>query len=240
MLLTGWMSTIQGFPEDFARRTEEQFQACQQRFAQAPGEVEVAVEFARASFEWAEFASQDAARAEIARSGVAAARNALTLAPDLAAGHYYLAMNLGQLARSSRRLGALRLVEDMEQLFKRAAELDPKLDYGGPDRALGVLYRDAPGWPLSIGSRKNARRHLLKAAELAPDFPENRLILIESYLAWNELALARRELQLFEKDLPRSRSLFAGAEWERDWAGWQERLQELRQRLVGGSSNRRR
>ena len=60
-------------------------------------------------------------------------------------------MNLGQLARTEY-LGALTLVKQMEQEFKAAGGLDPQFDHAGPKRNLGLLYRDAPGWPVSIGN----------------------------------------------------------------------------------------
>jgi hypothetical protein len=50
-------------------------------------------------------------------------------------------------------------------------------------RNLGLLYRDAPGWPFSIGSKRKAREWLERAAALAPDYPENQLNLAESHCA---------------------------------------------------------
>ena len=64
----------------------------------------------------------------------------------------------------------------MEADFTRARELDERYDWAGPDRNLGLLYRDAPAIG-SVGSRSKARRHLKRAVELAPQYPENRLNL---------------------------------------------------------------
>ena len=99
---------------------------------------------------------------------------------NLAPAHYYLGMNLGQLART-RGLSALRLVNQMQREFTRARDLDEHFDWAGPDRNLGLLYRDAPAFA-SIGSRSKAREHLMRAVELAPRYPENRLNLVETYL----------------------------------------------------------
>src|SRR2546421_630302 len=82
-------------------------------------------------------------------------------------------------------LGALKLVDEMEREFKIVAELDPHFDFAGADRNLGMLYHETPGWPVSIGNRKKARQHLERSRELAPDFPENHLYLLEAYLKWN-------------------------------------------------------
>src|ERR1039457_6906966 len=105
-------------------------------------------------------------------------------------------MNLGQLART-RGLSALKLVNQMQRAFTRAHDLEEQLEWAGPDRNLGLLYRDAPAFA-SIGSRSKAREHLKRAVELAPRYPENRLNLVETYLNWGEPNSAQRELTVLE------------------------------------------
>jgi Flp pilus assembly protein TadD len=191
-----------------------------------PADVSLAWTFARASFDYAEFATNAAQRARLAEAGIEAARRSVRLAPDLAATHYYLAMNLGQLART-RTLGALPLVTEMEIAFKKAAGLDPAFDEAGPDRCLGLLYRDAPGWPISVGSKAKARTHLKRAVALAPAYPENRLNLIESHLLWNQPEEARTEAKPLATDLPDARKRLAGPDWETAWADWDRRWRAL-------------
>src|SRR5262249_17462611 len=153
--------------------------------------------FARACFDVAEIATNSTERAEVAEQGIATCRELLSRDPSVARGHYYLGMNLGELART-RGLSALKLVSQMEQEFKRTRDLDDKIDHGGPDRNLGLLYRDAPR-VMSIGSRPKAQRCLQKAADADPDFPENRLNLIETYLHWSDRNGAKRELKALEE-----------------------------------------
>ena len=131
-------------------------------------------------------------------------------------------MNLGQLART-RTLGALSLVNEMEALFLSVRVADERFDEAGPDRCLGLLYRDAPGWPLSVGSRSKARRHLRRAVELAPEFPENRLNLIEGLLQWNDLKEARRETESTAALLPGARQRLSGDAWRSSWMDWDRR-----------------
>jgi hypothetical protein len=138
-------------------------------------------------------------------------------------------MNLGQLART-KTLGALRIVDEMEREFKTAGELDEHFDYAGPDRNLGLLYLEAPSIG-SIGSRTKARHHLRRAAELAPDYPENRLNLIEALLRWSDRASARRELQALETLWPRARAALAGDDWTKSWKEWEQRLNSTRKKL---------
>src|SRR5689334_21307932 len=157
-------------PTAIARKA---FQDTQARYRKEPRSGEAAWQFARACFDLAELATNTAQRAEYAEQGIAACGPALEREPKLAPAQYYLGMNLGQLART-KGLSALKLVKRMERAFSAARELDEKFDYAGPDRNLGLLYRDAPS-VLSVGSRAQAKQHLERAAELTPVYPENRL-----------------------------------------------------------------
>jgi tetratricopeptide (TPR) repeat protein len=194
-----------------------------------PEQLEAAWKFARACFDWAEFATNNTQRAALAQQGIAAARQALTRASNSAAAHYYLAMNLGQSART-KSLGALRLVDEMEACFKRARELDEMFDFAGPDRNLGTLYLEAPSLA-SVGSRTKARLHYKQAAELAPEYPENRLNLVESAIRWKETEAARRELEILEQTLPEALIRFSGEAWAWAWADWNPRLEQARNAL---------
>jgi hypothetical protein len=95
----------------------------------------------------------------MAHEGIQVCRRWLQRAPNQAAAHYYLGMNLAQLART-KSLGALSIVKEMEKEWLATLALDAHCDYAGADRNLGLLYRDAPGFPLSIGSRLKAEQHL--------------------------------------------------------------------------------
>jgi tetratricopeptide (TPR) repeat protein len=138
-------------------------------------------------------------------------------------------MNLGQLAQT-RGIGALKLVTQMEREFKAARDLDESFDNAGPDRNLGLLYREAPSL-VSIGNRTHAKKHLERAIELAPDYPENRLNLLEAFVKWNDRNGVRRELKALEELWPRARINLAGESWAGSWADWEERLQKTRKKL---------
>jgi tetratricopeptide (TPR) repeat protein len=188
-------------------------------------------QFARAAFDFAEFATNDIERAALANRGIAACRPLVAREPKLAAGHYYLAMNLGQLARTEM-IGALALVKEMEPEFQKAGALDPLLDHAGPERNLGLLYRDAPGWPVSIGNPSKAQSLLKQAVKLAPDFPENHLHLIESYLKWNESDDAKNELHVLDAIWPTARTNLIGDKWAQSWDNWSRRRDAAREQLA--------
>jgi hypothetical protein len=119
----------------------------------------------------------------------------------------------------------------MEREFKRAAALDATFDYAGADRSLGLLYFDAPGWPTSIGSRSKARLHLERAVALSPDFPDNRLSLVEAFLKWRDREGAQKEVRKLEELLPKARSKLVGEPWAGSWADWNLRWQKVREKI---------
>lgn len=229
-LTTGFAAAADGTTNTFAARAGVEFHRTQFQFESDTNNFAAAWQFARACFDFADFATNDTRHAAIARLGITASRQAIALQPDSAAGHYYLGLNLGQLARVET-LGALRLVRQMEREFKTAASLDRSLDDGGPERTLGLLYRDAPGWPVSIGSRRKALDWLNQAEKVAPACPENHLNLLESYLQWHNRPAAEQELRELDAIWPAARTNLAGPQWDRDWADWSTRRDDARKRL---------
>jgi tetratricopeptide (TPR) repeat protein len=207
---------------------QSSFRDAQSRYQKEPDNAIAAWQFGRACFDLAEFATSNRERAGLAQQGIAACRHGLAGASNSAPAHYYLGMNLGQLART-KSLGALKLVGEMDREFTVAGNLDERLDYAGPDRHLGVLYRDAPAFG-SVGDRSKARQHLQRAVKLAPGYPENRLSLIEAYLKWGERDSASRELKALEKVWPGARAELAGVAWALSWADWETRLQDIKKR----------
>lgn len=214
----------------FAARAGEEFQRALTHFQSDTNNATNIWQFARACFNFSDFTTNDTQRATVAIQGIAASRQYIARQPKSAAGHYYLALNLGELARTEL-LGALKLVKEMEREFKLAADLDAKFDFAGPERNLGLLYCDAPGWPTSIGSKRKARSLLEQAAKLAPDYPENPLILVESYMQWAEHDDASRELKLLDALWPKAQTNFTGVAWEQNWADWTIRRDKAHQQL---------
>ena len=216
----------------FAIRAAAEFQRAQIRF-QSNTNGPAAWQFGRACYDFADFATNETQRAAIAGQGIAACQELLARETNSAPGHYYLAMNYGQLARAEApSLAAYRLVKQIEHEFKTAADLDKSFDYAGPERCLGLLYRDAPGWPFSIGSRRKAREWLEQAAKLAPDDPENHLNLAESFLQWHESDNAKGELKTLDALWPKAQTNFTGEAWEQSWDDWSTRRDAARKKLA--------
>jgi tetratricopeptide (TPR) repeat protein len=192
--------------------------------------TDAAWQFARACFDLADIASNNTQRADFANQGIAAARLAVSLNSNSAPGHYYLGMDIGQLAETKHNPSAFKMVKEMEREFLTADALDEHFDFAGPDRNLGLLYRDAP-IIISVGSRSKSRQHLLEAADLAPDFPENLLNLIESDLKWGNHAEAQQKLEDLKKVWPDAQKKFIGDKWILSWVDWSGRFDDAQKKL---------
>jgi tetratricopeptide (TPR) repeat protein len=191
--------------------------------------TEVVWQFARACYDLADYATNRAERAELAREGIEVSQEAIAQNSNSAPAHYYLGMNQAQLART-KGLGALKIVRQMEQVFLRVRDLDEHLDYAGADRNLGLLYRDCPSFG-SIGNRSKARQYLQRAVEVAPDYPENRLNLLETYFRWEERDSARQQLKALENIWNNAHSRLNGNAWASSWQDWKTRLDKVREKL---------
>jgi tetratricopeptide (TPR) repeat protein len=229
LYLFSQLCPVQGENTDPATVARQGFYRAKLEYQGNSRDVEAAWRFARAAFDLGDLATNSNERADIAQQGIAACKQALANNPGSAPLHYYLGLNQGQLART-RGLSALKLVDQMELEFTRAIELDASFDYAGPDRTLGLLYRDAPALG-SIGSRPKARVHLQRAVELVPNYPENRLSLIETELKWGDRKQARQELKQLEDAWSAAQTEFAGPAWARSWTDWNARLYKIKNKL---------
>ena len=210
----------------YGERMHDIFLTAQARLKAQPDDPAAAWQFARACFDWADLAETKAQRVGIAEQGVAACRANLARESNSAPSRYYLGMNLGQIAQT-KRLSALDLVAQMETEFLLVKSLDPKFDFAGADRNLGLLYLDAPGWPLSIGNKAKARQHLDQCVTLAPEYPENWLNRIAAELRWGEHSRARDDLKSLDAIWSQARQQFTGLEWQSSWADWNQRRAKL-------------
>jgi hypothetical protein len=214
----------------FAARAAKAYNDAKTRLAAHPADNEAAWQFGRACYDWADYATSSRQREQVAKEGIAACQEVIDRNPTSALGYYYLAMDSGQLART-KSLGALKIVSQMELNFKTALRLDANLDYAGPDRNLGLLYHQAPGWPLSLGSKTKARQHLQAALNRSPGYPENILNLAEAEMQWGEKADVLRHLRILDELWPTAKIKFAGEAWESSWVDWTDRREDLRKKL---------
>lgn len=219
------------FSSKFAESAQTKLITARTRYQADTNNAAAAWALGQACFWRGEFALDDDSRKALANEGITVCRSVTLHAPTVPEGHYYLAMNLGQLART-KWFEALGIVKELELGLRLARDMNPRLDHAGPDRCLGQLYRDAPGWPISLGSKSKARTHLLRAVELTPEFPENHLELIEAWLLWQEKKPLQRDLDTLEALLPKARQQFAGENWAAHWDDWERRWKTAQARAA--------
>ncbi len=118
---------------------------------------------------------------------------ALRAFPESGLAHYLMAHLTAYEAERNPTRG-LQMVPIIEKEAVMAASLNPPIDHGGPDRMLGELYLRAPGFPMSVGDSEKSAAHFRKAMTLDPDYPENRLGLVEALMAQEENGEACNEL----------------------------------------------
>jgi len=154
-----------------------------------------ALESAARAFAWlADHETVAEARETAATRAEQAARRCGDLTPESGACAYWLGAALGLRARE-RPGQALPLLPDVETAFQRAAELDPRYEGGGPDRALSLLYARAPGWPAGPGDADLALEHARSAVAVGGATAPNLLALGESLLATGAHEEARAPLE---------------------------------------------
>jgi len=215
---------------------ENNYQEAQKQFTTKTNDAVVAWEFGRACFDMSTLQKYASNKAQYAEEGIAACRESLKMDNNSVAAHYYLGMLIGQLADTRHNLSALRMVKDMEREWLAALALDKKFDFAGSDRNLGLLYRDAPVIS-RIGSRSKSRQHLEAAVEIAPEFPENQLNLLEVYLKWDYQKEATRQFEDLEKMWPEAQKKFTGVDWVMSWADWNKRLDAIKKKLEKNPKN---
>lgn len=143
----------------------------------------------------ADYGADDKEKVAAANRAIEFAEHAIALNERRVEGHYYRGRAIGMLADIERGMKALGRVKEMAKSLERAIQLNEKFDEGGPRRLLGLLLLHTPGWPLSIGDKKAADRHIRRAAELVPDYPENQTALAQLLFAQKDKTGARAALQ---------------------------------------------
>jgi hypothetical protein len=124
-----------------------------------------------------------------------AARKAHPSHPEV---RYWSAM-AGLAYLQTYQMKALFVAGDVMDEMEVVRKLKPELDDWGPDRVLGILYYNLPGWPLSRGDNDKALVHLAKAAEGAPHRAVNRLYHAKTLWKDDQKEKAKGELAFLQK-----------------------------------------
>jgi len=117
---------------------------------------------------------------------------ALELKPDSSISYFFRALCRGKQGEMNGIWSSLRIIGPFEEDMKKALELDPAIEDGGPHRALGNLYLELPFF--LGGSDDKSVYHFEEAVRQSPDYVENHLGLAQAYYTQNNFALARKSL----------------------------------------------
>lgn len=113
--------------------------------------------------------------------------------PQQAEGHYWFGVCVGRAGEVRGVLNSLFAVDTIRKAMEAVLAVDPQ--HGSAHHVLGVLYRKAPGWPLSSGDINKSLEHARKAVELSPDKVLPRVGLAETLLAKGEKTEAKKLLE---------------------------------------------
>lgn len=117
---------------------------------------------------------------------------ALELKPDSAISYFFRSLCRGKQGEMNGIWASLGIIGPFEEDMKKALELDPAIENGGPHRALGKLYLELPFF--LGGNGDQSIYHLEEAVRLGPNYAENHLGLAQAYYAKNNLISARKSL----------------------------------------------
>ena len=117
---------------------------------------------------------------------------ALEVKPDSAISYFFRALCRGKQGKMKGLWASLGIIGPFEEDMKKAMELDPAIEDGGPHRALGNLYLELPFF--LGGSDDKSVYHFEEAVRLSPGYAENHLGLAQAYYTQNNFALARKSL----------------------------------------------
>ena len=114
------------------------------------------------------FQLEGKAQEEALKELIETANQALSAHPKSAKLHSLRGIIQLRYAGIDGGMGALKHVKAARADFEKSINLDAKAQDGTAHAWLGVLYSRVPGWPISFGSDKKAKKHFEKALRISP------------------------------------------------------------------------
>lgn len=105
-------------------------------------------------------------RLAVFEKGKEYADRAVEVVPDSPHAHYWLSALMGRIGQTRGIMSSLFMVRPMKEALDRVLELDE--NYAPAYWVLSQLYQQAPGFPLSIGNKKQALENAQQAVDLEP------------------------------------------------------------------------
>lgn len=144
-------------------------------------------------YKWLGDHAEEGEKIPLYEKGEKHAKDAIEVKEDGGEGHFYYGMLMGKIGEERGVLSSLFLVDPIKKEMEKCLEIEP--GQGDAHIALSVLYRKAPGWPLSCGDTKKAKKHALKAIEYNPNRIRYYLELGRAYVSLGDYENARKVLE---------------------------------------------
>lgn len=148
---------------------------------------------ARAEYWIGDHTGDKGEKKRIFEMGIYHAKRAVQADTGRPEGHYWLGVLYGVYGEAKGVLKSLSLVRPIKAEMNAVLAIDPAFDAGGPDRVLGRVFHELPGF--AGGSKEKALEHLLKSKEFGPRVGLTRIYLADTYLALDKIQEAREELE---------------------------------------------
>jgi tetratricopeptide (TPR) repeat protein len=166
--------------------------AYEQVLAQNPQHYEALWRLARCYW-WQGDHSPKGKEIELYDKGKLYAQRAQQTAPEKEKGYYWFGVNEGRAGEIRGIFNSLFAIEPIRQAMQKVLSLTEEKD-GSAHHVLGVLYRRAPGWPLSCGDINKSLDHARQAVEFSPDEVAPRVDLAKTLIAKGQKDEARKLL----------------------------------------------
>jgi tetratricopeptide (TPR) repeat protein len=131
------------------------------------------------------------------------AQKLVTEQPENAEAFIWQGIILSTYAGEASGLSALKLVKQAREALEKAINLDASAMSGSAYTSLGALYYQVPGWPVSFGSDKKARKNLLKGLKLNPKGIDSNFFYADFLISEKEYADAGKSLEMALNAAPR-------------------------------------
>lgn len=155
------------------------------------GNYEAAWKLSRAAFYVGDHTDNNSERDDMFREGIEAGKNAITLQPNKADGHFWLGANYGGSAAHST-LAGLSSFRDIKNEMDAVLKIDESYEGYSTYLGLGRLYLEAP--TVLGGDSKQAIAYLEKGLKMNPNHTMMRAELAQAYIATNRKAEAKKEI----------------------------------------------
>src|ERR1051326_3372776 len=156
------------------------------------GNYDAAWKLSRAAFYVGDHTDNGTERDDMFREGIEAGKNAVTLQPNKADGHFWLGANYGGSAAHST-LAGLSSFRDIKNEMDAVLKIDESYEGYSTYLGLGRLYLEAPH--VLGGDTKQAMEYLEKGVKLSPNNTMMHAELTQAYMANNRNADAKKQIE---------------------------------------------